>query len=162
MNVYEYVFESASGASMPLERWRGQPLLIVNTASKCGYTPQLAKLQKLYRDYRQSGLVVIAVPCNDFGEQEPGDDASIEAFAREEFGVEFPITRKVSINGFGVHPLYREIRDTWGEDAMPSWNFHKYLFDDHGQLVEHWPHSVEPDDPLLTHQVERHLNAWVL
>lgn len=162
MNAYEHMFTSASGTSMPLERWRGQPLLIVNTASGCGYTPQLAGLQKLFRDYRQSGLMVIGVPCNDFGGQEPGDEAAIEAFARDEFGVEFPITAKVTILGSGAHPLYREIQDMLGEDFLPRWNFHKYLFDDHGQLVDHWPSGVEPDDPLLTRQIERHLNGWVL
>lgn len=161
MNVYEYVFQSVGGARMPLGHWESQPLLLVNTASKCGYTPQLGKLQKLYNEYRGSNLVVIALPCNDFGEQEPRREQDIVRFYWDEYRVSFPITAKIHVRGLGAHPLFMTLLDTYGEDILPKWNFTKYLFDTQGQLVEHWPSNVEPNDPALTHQVERNLRSWV-
>ncbi len=161
MNVYEYVFRSVSGASMPLGHWEGQPLLLVNTASHCGYSPQLAKLQSIFSDYRQSSLVVIGLPCNDFGEQEPGTEQEIVRFYWDEFGVTFPLSTKISVVGLGAHPLFVAMLDTYGMDILPRWNFTKYLFDTKGQLVEHWPARVEPDDPAITHQVERQLQSWI-
>jgi glutathione peroxidase len=162
MNVYEFAFQSISGASMPLGNWTGQPLLLVNTASECGYTPQYGKLQRIYDDYRQSGLVVIGMPCNDFGEQEPGDEEEIARFTWENYRVTFPLTRKIQVIGLGAHPLFTALVETYGDDVIPRWNFHKYLFDNRGELVEHWPSRVEPDDPALTHQVERNLQSWIL
>ncbi len=162
MNVFEYVFTSIGGAPMPLRNWSGQPLLLVNTASECGYTPQLSKLQRLWDEYREGGLVVIGMPCNDFGQQEPGTEEEIAELYATRYEVKFPLTCKVSVMGYGAHPLFHAIRDTYGDDATPRWNFHKYLFDRRGELAEFWPSSVEPDDPLVTHQVERYLQSWIL
>lgn len=161
MNVYEYVFHSAEGVRMPLAFWEAQPLLLVNSASECGYTPQLRKLQNLYAEYRGASLVVIALPCNDFGAQEPGAEDDFLPLYRDEYQVTFPITRKIHVRGLDAHPLFIDLLDTHGQDILPKWNFTKYLFDSDGQLVEHWPAGVEPDDPTLTHQVERQLQSWV-
>jgi glutathione peroxidase len=162
MNVHEYRFHYIDGANMPLEFWDGQPILLVNTASECGYTPQYRKLQRLWEDYRQSQLVVLGLPCNDFGAQEPGTDEKIAAWVREEFGVTFPLTRKIHILGQEAHPLFLDLRDEYGDEILPRWNFTKYLFDGDGRLVERWPSKVEPDDPTLTHAVERNLRAWIV
>ncbi len=162
MNVFEFNFLSISGTSLPLRNYQGQPLLIVNTASHCGYTPQYAKLQRIWEDYRQSGLILIGIPCNDFGEQEPGDEEVIAHFCESNYNVTFPMTHKYSVIGGGAHPLYRKILEEHGPDAMPRWNFHKYLFDRQGQLIDGWPSGVEPDDPVITHNIERHLQSWVL
>lgn len=161
MNVYEHMFRSVVGASMPLNRWRGQPLLFVNTASNCGYTPQLAKLQNIYQDYRQSNLVIIGLPCNDFGDCEPGNEQAITGYYWDNFGVTFPLTEKITIVGRGAHPLFLALMDTFGMELMPRWNFTKYLFDCRGQFVERWPSDVEPDDPAMTHEIERQLQSWV-
>ncbi len=161
MNVYEYVFESASGARMSLGTWEAQPLLLVNTASRCGYTPQLAKLQAVYNEYRQSNLMVVAMPCNDFGDQEPGTEREIVSFYWDQYHVRFPVTRKIHTVGREIHPLFRALLETYGSDVLPRWNFTKYLFDTKGQLVEHWESRVEPTDPAVTHQIERHLKSWV-
>ena len=161
MNVYEYVFHAANGARMPLGLWEAQPLLLVNTASKCGFTPQLAKLQALYNEYRGANLVVIALPCNDFGGQEPGTEQEIVRFYWDEYGVSFPITSKIHVRGLEAHPLFRALLDSYGEDVLPKWNFTKYLFNTQGDLVEYWPARTEPTDPALTHQVERNLRSWV-
>ncbi len=161
MNVYEHVFRSVSGATMPLGHWEGQPLMLVNTASQCGYTPQLAKLQSLWNEYRQSNLVVIGMPCNDFDGQEPLTEAQISGFYWDEYGVSFPLTQKISVIGLGAHPLFVALLETYGLDILPKWNFTKYLFNSRGELVEHWPARVEPDDSAITHQLERQLQSWV-
>jgi len=162
MRVHEFAFRSVNGASMPLERWKGQPLLLVNTASECGFTPQYAKLQALWEEYRPSGLVVIGVPCNDFGAQEPADNGTIGEFCSSRFGVTFPVTEKLSIIGKSPHPLFIALREEYTSDILPRWNFHKYLFGRDGGLVHHWPSNAEPDDPGFRHEVERNLASWSL
>jgi glutathione peroxidase len=157
MRVHEFVFRSIVGASMPLNRWTGQPMLLVNTASQCGYTPQYAKLQKLWDEYRPGSLVVIGLPCNDFGEQEPDDDEAIREFCNINYEVTFPMTSKISIIGVGAHPLFKAMREEFTADILPRWNFHKYLFGRDGNLVEHWPSKVEPDEPGFRHIIESNL-----
>jgi glutathione peroxidase len=162
MRVHEYAFRSLSGATMPLERWKGQPLLLVNTASECGYTPQYRKLQALWDEYRPSGLIVIGLPCNDFGAQEPGDEAAIQQFCQTEFKVTFPMTEKVSIIGNRPHPLFVAMREEFTADVLPRWNFFKYLFGRDGEFVAHWPSQIEPDEPGFRHDVERNLGSWTI
>ncbi len=162
MNLFEYSFAALGGGAMPMERFRNQPVLVVNTASECGYTSQYAQLQAIYNDYRQSGLVVLGIPCNDFGEQEPGDDAAIAAFVQETYGVTFPMTSKYSVIGPQAHPLFRGLAESRGGDILPRWNFYKYLFNRKGALVGHWPSKTPPDDPAIIHQVTRNLQSWSL
>lgn len=162
MNLFEYTFAALEGGSLSLDRFRNQPILIVNTASECGYTPQYIGLQRMYMDYRQSGLVVIGIPCNDFGQQEPGDEEEIARFVKENYDVTFPMTAKYSVIGRQSHPLFRDMVEKWGSDILPRWNFHKYLFDRRGELVEHWPSATTPEDPALLHQVGRTLQSWSL
>jgi glutathione peroxidase len=162
MRVHEFVFRSLQGVTMPLNRWNGQPLLLVNTASECGYTSQYSKLQSLWEEYRPSGLVVIGIPCNDFGSQEPGDDEAILAFCTSQFDVTFPMTQKQSITGMGAHPLFIALREEYTRDILPTWNFFKYLFTADGSLLKHWPSKVEPDDPSFRHEIERNLSSWRL
>lgn len=162
MRVHEYAFRSLSGASMPLERWTGQPLLLVNTASECGYTRQYSKLQSLYQEYRPSGLIVIGIPCNDFGEQEPADEEAIAQFCTTQYGVTFPMTEKQSIIGKHSHPLFIALREEFTSDILPNWNFFKYLFGKDGDLLHHWPSIVEPDDPGFRHDIEKNLSSWSL
>ena len=162
MNVYEFVFISINGGRMPLSRYQGQPLLIVNTASECGYTPQYKALQRLWLDYRQSGLMVIGMPCDDFGHQEPGDEDSIAEFCETNYQISFPMTGKYHVMGLSAHPLFHAIREEFGEDVTPRWNFHKYFFDRTGQLKDFWPSAVSPDDSAITHQIECNLQSWVL
>lgn len=162
MRVYEYRFDSIIDTSMPLDRWTGQPLLLVNTASECDYTPQYAKLQALWEEYRYSNLVVIGIPCNEFGEQEPGDEAAIHEFCTSNYNVTFPMTAKQSIIGAEPHPLFIAMREQYTKDMLPSWNFHKYLFGNDGGLLHHWPSDVEPDEPGFRHEIELNLSSWSL
>ena len=162
MRVHEFAFSSLQGASMPLERWTGQPLLLVNTASECGFTPQYAKLQALWEEYRPAGLVVLGIPCNDFGAQEPGDETAIEEFCTSRFDVTFPMTKKQTILGRDSHPLFIAMREEYTSDILPTWNFFKYLFGRDGNLLHHWPSSIEPDEPGFRHEIERNLSSWRL
>jgi glutathione peroxidase len=162
MNVFEYVFVSLTGAPMPLSNYRGQPILFVNTASECEFTPQYQQLQRVWMDYRQSGLIVIGMPCDDFGHQEPGDEDTIAEFCETNYQVTFPMTGKYNIMGLSAHPMFHAIREEFGDDATPRWNFHKYLFDRQGQMIGSWRSDIEPNDPLITHQIECNLQSWIL
>lgn len=158
-NAHSFTFVAIDGGVLPLERFRGGPLLVVNTASECGYTPQYAGLQALWARYRDRGLAVVGVPSNDFGEQEPGEEATIQGFCTTRFGVDFPMTQKQRVIGPDAHPLYRWLADMLGEDAAPRWNFHKYLFDATGEPAGLWPSSVPPDDPVIVEAVESLLRS---
>ena len=145
MSAHQFEFTSIDGEALPLKRFRGHPVLIVNTASECGFTPQYKGLQSLWRNYKGKGLVVLGVPSNDFGAQEPGDEGQIKQFCETNYRVDFPMTSKVSVIGGGAHPFYRWIESQLGEAATPRWNFQKYLIDADGALVGMWPSSVEPE-----------------
>lgn len=162
MRIHEYAFRSIHGSSMPLERWAGQPLLLVNTASECGFTRQYTKLQQLWEEYRRSGLVIIGIPCNEFGNQEPGSNEGIATFCTERYGVTFPLTEPQSIIGASPHPLFIALREQYTSDILPQWNFYKYLFSRDGELIEHFPSSVEPDEPGFRHIIEKNLGAWTI
>lgn len=162
MNVFEFVFMSISGTRMPLSNWQGQPILLVNTASESEFTPQYQQLERLWMDYMQSGLVVVGIPCDDFGHEEPGDEQSITDFCNENYQVSFPMTGKYNLMGISAHPLIHTIREEFGDDATPRWSFYKYLFDRTGQMVGFWPSNVPPDDSAITHQIECNLQSWVL
>ena len=157
MNAYDYSFTSITGSPLPLADFSGNVILLVNTASECGFTPQYAELQSLWQNYREKGLVVIGVPSNDFGEQEPGDGDSIQTFCQKNYGVDFVLTSKEQVSGANAHPLYRDIVEELGGAAKPKWNFHKYLFDTHGELVELWPSKVEPNAPEIQTALKQYL-----
>ncbi|TFH43496.1 MAG: glutathione peroxidase [Lysobacterales bacterium] len=153
-NAHEYNFMRIDGKPLPLAGFEGKAVLIVNTASECGFTPQYADLQRLWEQYRDRDLVVLGVPSNDFGAQEPGGESAIAAFCTERYAVDFPMTEKVEVIGANAHPFYRWIAETVGEDAAPRWNFHKYLIDGSGDLVAMWPSKVVPLSDAVTGAIE--------
>jgi glutathione peroxidase len=126
-SAYDLSFQSIDGQAMPLSAYRGKVLLIVNTASQCGFTDQYAGLQALYERYRDQGLVVIGVPSNDFGGQEPKPEKDVKAFAESSYGVSFPLTRKYQVKGPQAHAFYQFAASELGMFNAPAWNFHKYL-----------------------------------
>jgi glutathione peroxidase len=145
-----------------LGAYRGRVLLIVNTASECGYTPQYEGLQKIYKRYRARGFTVLGFPSNDFGKQEPGSDEQIGKFCRMNYGVEFPMFSKCKVLGEDAHPLYRELESRpapIGGDV--TWNFEKYLVDREGRVVARFDPEVEPEDPRITQRIEDLLAADV-
>jgi glutathione peroxidase len=144
------------GGTESLERYRGQVLLVVNTASRCGYTPQYEGLQALYDRYRSQGFSVLGFPSNDFGGQEPGSDPEIGAFCRSNYGVEFPMFSKVRVTGPDVHPVYAyltSLPEPIGGEVQ--WNFQKYLVDRNGKVVARYASRVTPQDPALVGEVKR-------
>lgn len=142
-----------NGQPVSMESFKGRKILVVNTASECGYTKQYAQLQELYAAYKDKGLVIIGFPCNDFGGQEPGSEAQIAAFCEKNYGVTFPMMAKVSVKGKDKSPVYEWLTSKEQNgvmDASVKWNFHKFLIDEEGRLVASHPSGVGPlDDEIL-------------
>jgi glutathione peroxidase len=157
-DAYGFEFVSIDGEPLPLEAWRGRPVLVVNTASFCGYTPQYRDLEALWQRYRDRGLVVIGVPSNDFGQQEPGSAPEIKQFCMTHYAVDFPLTEKCRVIGGEAHPFYRWIAEILAEGGAPRWNFHKYLIGPDGQLAGAWPTQVTPSDRQITSEIEQLLS----
>jgi glutathione peroxidase len=149
----DHEFSNLRDEPVSLCRFRGRVLLIANTASECGYTPQYEGLEKLYRRYRDKGFAVLGFPANDFGGQEPGTNKEIAQFCRVNYGITFPMFAKTSIAGAGANPLYRALAAKTGKP--PRWNFHKYLLDRAGQPVAAFESAVGPEDPRITAQIEK-------
>ncbi len=149
-----------AGPVEPLDRYRGQVLLIVNTASRCGYTPQYDGLQSVYDRYRERGFSVLGFPSNDFGNQEPGADREIGAFCRSNYGVEFPMYSKVKVRGDEAHPVYVYLTSLPKPIGGPvQWNFQKYLVDRDGTVVARFSAGTRPSDPKLLARIENLLDA---
>ncbi len=140
-----------------MDRFKGKKVIVVNTASECGFTGQYAPLQELYDTYKDKGLVVIGFPSNDFGGQEPGSEEEIATFCQKNYGVTFPMMAKVSIKGDDMHPVYFWLTNKEQNgvmDARVEWNFNKFLIDEEGRLVKHLPSKVEPLDDEIINWVE--------
>jgi glutathione peroxidase len=154
-SVYEFSFSAISGEQFPLKQFQGKVLLIVNTASKCGFTNQYEGLQKLYEKYEEQGLVIIGVPSNDFGGQEPGSNSEIQNFCQINFGVSFPIVSKEIVSGDKAHPFYKWAYQKLGFGSAPKWNFHKYLIDRNGQLVTYFNSPTAPESSKIVNAIEK-------
>ncbi len=154
MSAYDYSFKTIDGALLPLSSFEGKALLVVNTASACGLTPQYDGLEALYRTYRDKGLVVLGVPANDFGRQEPGTEAEIKQFCETRFNVDFPLASKEVVIGDGAHPFYRWVASKLGEDAAPKWNFHKYLISKTGEIAGTFGSRTPPQAPEIVAAIE--------
>lgn len=155
--IYTFKTKTLNGDELDFSHFKGKLLLIVNTASQCGFTPQYQGLEKLYRDFGERGLVVVGFPCNQFGKQEPGDAAEIGAFCQKNYGVSFPLSEKVEVNGSGAHPVFAYLTKTLpgilGSRAI-KWNFTKFLIDRDGKPVKRYgpptkPEQIAPDIEAL-------------
>jgi glutathione peroxidase len=146
-SIYDFSAETLDGRPAPLADYRGKVVLIVNTASKCGFTGQYEGLEKLYKRFRDRGLVILGFPCNQFGAQEPGDAAEIANFCSLTYDVQFPMMRKIDVNGPKAHPLYAYLKKAkkgvLGTEGI-KWNFTKFLVDRHGQVTARYAPNVEP------------------
>lgn len=149
MSIYDYSAKTLDGQNVNLADYRGQVLLIVNTASKCGFTPQYEGLEALYKAHKDRGFTVLAFPCNQFGAQEPGDAAEIANFCSLTYDVSFPVMSKIDVNGADAHPLYKflkkEQKGVLGTEAI-KWNFTKFLVGKDGQIVDRFAPTVKPED----------------
>ena len=156
-SAHDFSFNAIEGGDLPMSQFKGKAVLVVNTASFCGYTPQYEGLQSLWTEYRDKGLVVLGVPSNDFGAQEPGTEAEIKDFCEANFDVDFPLTAKEVVKGSGAHPFYQWAATEKGASNAPRWNFHKYLVAPDGSLAEAFPSRVEPLSEELVSAVEANL-----
>ena len=154
-SLYDYTAKTIEGRELNLSEFKGKVVLVVNTASKCGFTPQYEGLEALYKQYQDRGLVVLGFPCNQFGAQEPGNEAEIASFCSLKFNVSFPMFAKVDVNGAGTHPLYKFLKEEqpvlMGTEAI-KWNFTKFLVDKSGKVVDRFAPQTKPAD--LTGAVE--------
>jgi glutathione peroxidase len=153
--AYDFSFETVSGKPYHLNVLAGSPLIIVNTASKCGFTPQYQALQAAWKQYGPAGLTIIGVPSNDFANQEPGTDAEISSFCEINYGVDFPIMSKVHVKGPEAHPFFNWVGQEAGFLARPRWNFFKYLINKKGQLEEWFSPITKPDSKKFTSEVQK-------
>ena len=147
-SIYDFSARTLAGKDVALSDFRGQVLLVVNTASKCGFTPQYEGLEKLYEKFSGDGFAVLGFPCNQFGHQEPGDESEIGAFCQKNYGVKFPMFAKIDVNGDDAHPLYKYLKHEkpglLGSEAI-KWNFTKFLVDRRGEVVARYSPLTKPD-----------------
>jgi glutathione peroxidase len=155
-SIYDFKVPSLEGKSIDFSQYKGKKILIVNTASKCGYTPQYTELEELYKNY-QSKLVIVGFPANNFGQQEPGTNEDIKEFCKKNYGVTFPMAEKVSVKGEDIHPLFKYLTDEakkLGVEDPVKWNFTKFLLDEKGALIAVFPSKIKP----MSGDITKHLN----
>lgn len=148
-NAHDFEMPGLTGGTLRLKDYAGKAVLLANVASQCGFTPQYKELEALWREKSATRLVVLGVPSNDFGAQEPGGAAEIAAFCERNYGVTFPLAAKQKVIGADAHPLYRWIAAELGEGGAPKWNFHKYLIGPRGELAGAWPSKIAPRGPEI-------------
>lgn len=156
-NAHQFNFTSIDGENFSMADYANKVVLIVNTASQCGFTQQYKDLENLYQSYKDKGLVVIGVPCNDFGGQEPGDLKTIKEFTQQEYGITFPLTQKYSVKGDNAHPFF-----LWASEqqkgaflqSSPKWNFHKFLLDQNGDLYKSYGSHINPFSEQIRTDIE--------
>jgi glutathione peroxidase len=158
MSVYQFIVKDAQGKERPLADYQGKVLLIVNTASMCGNTPQYAGLQQMYETWRERGLEILAFPCDQFGHQEPGTDAEIQQFCQMNYGVTFPVFSKIEVNGEQAHPLYRYLTGLEQEQlgGPITWNFAKFLVNRDGEVVGRFATNAKPE--TFAQEIDRQLS----
>ena len=157
---YEKLFfdlniKGLNNETINLSELRGKTILLVNVASKCGFTKQYSGLQKLYDDYKNRGLIVIAVPSNQFGGQEPGSNAEIKDFCETNFNINFPITDKVDVKGANAHEIYKWAKKNYGNSTVPKWNFHKILINKEGKIEETFNSFINPTSKKIIEKLEK-------
>ena len=141
---FDFKINSINGEELDLSKFYGKTILLVNVASKCGFTKQYDDLQKLYEDFQDKGLVVIGVPTNQFGGQEPGTESDIKNFCETNFNITFPMTSKYEVKGDNAHPIYIWAKDTYGKSTVPKWNFHKILINKNGKIEDTFASFTRP------------------
>ncbi len=154
--VLNYTVKDIDGNDYDLAKLKGKVVLLVNVASKCGYTPQYKGLESLYEQYKDKGFVIVGFPANNFKGQEPGSNEEIKQFCTSKYNVTFPMMSKISVKGDDMHPLYKQLTDATGQ---VTWNFNKFLVGKDGKLIEHFDSKVKPDDAKLTGAIDSALAA---
>ena len=153
--AYDFTFKDLDGSSLKLSDFKNKVIIAVNVASQCGFTKQYEDMQKVWEKYQTKGLIILGIPSNDFGEQEPGNSSEIKNFCEAKFGVTFPMTEKVIVKGQNAHPFYIWAKNNYGKSAVPKWNFHKIIIDKSGRVAETFSSLTNPSSKKFIDVVEK-------
>ena len=153
--AYDFRFKDLDGSTLSLSEYKGKVIVVINVASQCGFTNQYEDMQKVWQKYQDKGIVMLGVPSNDFGKQEPISNKEIKNFCESKFGISFPMTEKVPVKGPKAHPFYIWARENYGKSAIPKWNFHKIIIDRNGKIVETFSSIVNPSSKKFIKALEK-------
>tara|TARA_B100001123_G_C14860509_1_gene847821 strand:- start:38 stop:589 length:552 start_codon:yes stop_codon:yes gene_type:complete len=153
--AYDFNFKDLDGSNLSLSEYKGKVIIVVNVASQCGFTSQYEDMQKVWDKYQSKGIVMLGVPSNDFGKQEPGSNEDIKNFCEVKFGISFPMTEKVSVKGSEAHPFYIWAKENHGKSAVPKWNFHKIIIDKNGKVAETFTSITNPSSKKFIKALEK-------
>ena len=153
--AYDFNFKDLDGADLKLNEFKGKVIIVVNVASKCGFTKQYDDMQKVWEKYQSKGIIMLGVPSNDFGSQEPGNNEDIKNFCEAEFGISFPMTEKVKVKGEEAHPFYLWAKKNHGKSAIPKWNFHKIIINRDGKIAETFSSITNPSSKKFINAIEK-------
>ena len=153
--AYDFNFNDLDGSTLSLSEYKGEVIVVVNVASQCGFTSQYEDMQKVWEKYQEKNIVILGVPSNDFGQQEPGSNKEIKDFCESKFGITFPMTEKVSVRGTKAHPFYIWARENFGKSAVPKWNFHKIIIDKNGKIAETFSSLTNPSSKRFIKTLEK-------
>ena len=152
--AYEFNFNDLDGSKINLSEYKNKVIVVVNVASQCGFTSQYEDMQRIWETYEEKGVVVLGIPSNDFGNQEPGSSEEIKNFCEAKFGITFPMTEKVSVKGDNAHPFYMWAKDNYGKSAVPKWNFHKIIINKNGKIAETFSSITNPSSKKFIKTLE--------
>ncbi len=155
--AYDFDFKDLDGSELKLSDYQNKVIVVVNVASKCGFTKQYEDMQKIWENYQEKGLVMLGVPSNDFGSQEPGNSNEIKNFCEAKFGISFPMTEKISVKGENSHPFYKWAKKNHGSSAVPKWNFHKIIIGKDGKIVDTFASITKPSSTKFISSIEKAL-----
>ena len=156
--AYDFNFKDLDGSNLNLSKYKDKVIVVVNVASQCGFTKQYEDMQKIWDLYQEKGIVMIGVPSNDFGNQEPGDNKEIKNFCESKFGITFPMTEKIKVKGEDAHPFYKWARDNYGKEAIPKWNFHKIIIGKNGKIYDTFASITNPSSKKFIKAIEEAIN----
>jgi len=153
--AYDFSFNDIDGTQLKLSEYKGKIIVVVNVASQCGFTSQYEDMQNIWEKYQSKGIIILGVPSNDFGGQEPGSNSEIKNFCEAKFGISFPITEKINVKGSEAHPFYKWAKDNHGKSAVPKWNFHKIIIDKSGKINETFSSITNPFSKKFIKAIEK-------
>ncbi len=156
--AYDFQFNDLDGSSLSLSDYKDKVIIVVNVASQCGFTKQYEDMQNIWEKYQSKGIVMLGIPSNDFGDQEPGSSKDIKNFCEAKFGITFPMTEKVSVKGEKAHPFYKWAKENYGTSAIPKWNFHKIMIGKDGKIFDTFASITNPSSKRFIKAIEKALN----
>ncbi len=157
--AYDFQFNDLDGSPLKLSEYKGKIIIAVNVASQCGFTKQYEDMQKIWNKYQERNFVILGIPSNDFGKQEPGTNKEIKNFCEAKFGITFPMTEKISVKGDNAHPFYIWAKKNYGKSAVPKWNFHKIIIDKDGKIAETFSSITKPTSEKFIKTIEKLLDS---